>query len=80
MHTFSTSHLCIQSPLELQHVGILLWVDMVIGEDHRQPIHRQSAWGERRGWGVLWGKGEGLTSLCWLVSVLRLCCSFVSTC
>ena len=36
-----TFHLCIQGPFELQHVGILFWVHVIIGEDHRQTIHRQ---------------------------------------
>lgn len=35
-------HFCIQGPLELQHVRILLWVDVVVREDDRQTIHRQS--------------------------------------
>lgn len=35
-------HLGVQGPLELQHVGILLWVDEVVREDDRQTVHCQS--------------------------------------
>ena len=30
---------CIKSSLELLHVAVLLWVDMLIGEVDRQPLN-----------------------------------------
>ncbi len=38
----SVHYLGIESPLELQHVGILLWVDVVVGEDDWQTIYCES--------------------------------------
>ncbi len=32
-------YLCIQCSLELEHVGILLWVDVVVGKDHREAVN-----------------------------------------
>lgn len=63
---YSVMYLGIQSSLELQHVGILLGVDVVIREDDRQTVHCQS-----RGRGsTLWRRETPvrLTSCCFLES------------
>ena len=36
------TYLGIQGPLEVQHVGILLWVDVLVWEYHGQTVHCQS--------------------------------------
>ena len=48
-------NLGIQGPFELQHIGELLGVDVIVGEVHQQPIHVQPGrgfWG-----GGFWGGG-----------------------
>lgn len=46
-HTFrltsNATHLGIQRPLQLQHVGVLLGVDVVIGKIHQQTLNVEPA-------------------------------------
>lgn len=51
-HTFrltsNATHLGIQRPLQLQHVGVLLGVDVVIGKIHQQTLNVEPARKQQR--------------------------------
>lgn len=42
--------LCIKRPLQLHHVGMLLWVDVVVWEVHQEPVNIQPK--QNTGWSL----------------------------
>lgn len=44
------AHLCVQGPLQLQHVGVLLRIDVIIRKIHQQTFYVQPATKQQTDW------------------------------